>query len=223
MPGISKSAARCRALKLSVLLTTAACGGHSEDLGRYGTTDASSSSLEADGSTGTSKPSTDAAVDANDGSTDDGGIDVTTACLADDNKFVFLEEPSLPVVIEGTDWLVSVEFVIDGLPSYLDIMINPEWDAQFSTNGLGKPLLPGGRRDSDIRRDERPGAQRLGHVRGLQHRHGPVPGDRHEGDTLVSRRGTGRAEGSVVHSDFCAILRGVAACRDGVHPRFPVN
>jgi hypothetical protein len=141
MTSISNSAARYRGLSFLVLLTTAACGGRSADLGRYGTVDASPDPFETDSSTGTPKPATDAAAD---GSTDDGGIDVNTACLVDDNKFVFLEEPSLPVVIEGgTDWLIFVDFVIDGLPSYLDIMIGLDWDAQFSTNGLGKPLFPG--------------------------------------------------------------------------------
>jgi hypothetical protein len=126
---ISNSAARYRGLSFLVLLTTAACGGHSADLGRYGPVDASPDPFETDSSTGTPKRATDAAAD---GSTDDGGIDVNTACLVEDNKLAFLEEPSLPVVIEGgTDWVI---FVIDGLPSYLDIMTGFDWDAQFSTN-----------------------------------------------------------------------------------------
>jgi hypothetical protein len=88
----------------------------------------------------------DGGSDAADEDVDAGAIDVSTACLVSDNKFVLVGYPWTSVVIEGgADWQLVVDDVMDDLPSFVEVDIGsgPNWVAKFSTSSLGVPLAPG--------------------------------------------------------------------------------
>ena len=83
--------------------------------------------------------------DGGDGSSE---IDVRTACLGYDNKFVIAGEDYVhsgpPLVIEGGDgWSVHASGWFGELPSQLDINAGKHWFVTLSTESLGKGLEPG--------------------------------------------------------------------------------
>jgi hypothetical protein len=75
-------------------------------------------------------------------------IDVSTACLVSDDKFVIAGNDYIhsgpPLVIEGgTGWYAGVSSMVNGEPSYVTIDIGFNWHAEFSTKSIGVPLSPG--------------------------------------------------------------------------------
>jgi hypothetical protein len=80
----------------------------------------------------------------------DGGIDVTTACLVSDNKFVVIgptwDTGGHAIVIEGGQgWTATVYRVADdALPGYIRISFATTWDVEFSTKYVDNPFTPMG-------------------------------------------------------------------------------
>ena len=79
----------------------------------------------------------------------DSGIDVTTACLVDHDRFVIAGDAfvysGLPFVIDGpSGWTVQVNGLgSDDLPSYIQIFMDGlNWEADFTT-GTSDSLQPG--------------------------------------------------------------------------------
>lgn len=78
----------------------------------------------------------------------DGGLNVEVACLVSDNIFVIAGDAYIhggpPLTIEGgTGWIVEVSKSVGGLPSFVTIRVGGNWEAVFSSDSTGKPLVPG--------------------------------------------------------------------------------
>jgi hypothetical protein len=90
----------------------------------------------------------EAGVDAGAEAGGDAGIDVTTACLVNDDIFVIAGSDWVhsgpPLVIEGgTGWSVDVTDDATGRPDRVAVGIGANWGAVFSTIALGTPLAVG--------------------------------------------------------------------------------